>query len=299
VCNCELSEIEVRLDACNSLHDTKKGLSDASCAVFAGIGTDASCENKTTGEAQQEHCAQSPWRNWDEDDYEGYLQRHVEMLQDWKEKNNSCVTASEATQKQKEECEAIQDEYNAKLQACLAMSPDPVPGYVPPAGTGGVATGGSVADSQPPPGGTEVYQPITPGASENLACAQYHCLNQACTDYDACYDAAMNAKETERSRSTDVTNSMMVTYVTLLRMKCLLNIIGMEGDQATEIDRCSELYRIGSAHVDTSLLTPTVLPYPDEEPCERLTSPSACVQVSEPRRVLGNSAARNLFGGMR
>jgi len=91
---------------------------------------------------------------------------------------------------------------------------------------------------------------------------------------------------------------MVVTYVTLLRMRCLLNIIGMDGDQAAEIDSCNERYQIGSALVDISQLTPTMLPYPPKEPCERLTIPSGCAQVSAPPRQFGEASARNLFGGM-
>jgi len=291
VCHCEAQEIEARLTACNTLHDARKGLSDATCAAFAEV-------DKTTGEAQQEKCAQAPWNNWDEDDYEGYLESHVQLLADWREKNSSCATALDSTQQQKNQCDAIQDEYNAKLQACLAMSPDPVPppGYVP---SEPVTTGGTVAQSPnppqspvPPTGPTVPTVPLTP---ENVDCAQYHCLNQACSDYAACYDAAVNAKETDRASATESTNTMTVTYVTLMRMNCLLNIIGMAGDQSAEIDACNERYRVGSPLVDPSLLTPMMQPYPAREPCERLDIPSGCVQVAGPPRPLGNTAGMNLF----
>jgi len=164
--------------------------------------------------------------------------------------------------------------------------------YIPAPPPAVIDVGGVTAPTQP----TQVSEPIMPAVTENMDCAQYHCINGACTDYTACYDASMNAKATERVSSTEVTNGFMVTYVTLLRMKCLLNIIGMEGDQAAEIDACSERYRIGSPLVDTALLTPTILPYPVREPCERLDIPSGCVQVTVARRgAMGNAQARNLF----
>ncbi|CAJ1431255.1 unnamed protein product [Effrenium voratum] len=239
-CLAAVESINTTLSSCSSEYDAAKQAADAVCLNF---------HFKTVVDAKAEKCNETFSGS-----YEQFLERDVQILADYMAKKSNCSNFTELADTKAAACGQIQSSLTAKQLECSQIV------VVTTTASASVATTTQVDTT----------------AQEEAACENYHKKEEACTDYDSCYESVTLAKSAEQTAAGSLEQSRVTEWISLKRMSCLVDVLGST-DQATLMQACmtKEVGDYNTTHL--ALTLPTA---PVKKSCGPFEKPGTCAEVT-------------------